>query len=67
MCAQGAPIEGNKMTTPDKHALKIARDTMKMHCVGAWIMGQTHKQAAETIERLTGEHVELEKGCTCDS
>lgn len=40
----------------DRHALKIARDTLKMSDMGALIMGgPTKEQARETIKRITGK------------
>ena len=43
------------LTVPERHQLKIARDTLKMSDVGARIMGgPTKEQAREIILRLTG-------------
>lgn len=54
------------MQIADKHALKIARDTMRMHCVGARIMGgPDHADAARTIKQLTGITAPLDEDCTC--
>ena len=50
---------------PDRHALKIARQALKYHCVGARVMGQSHREAATMIERLTGQIVGLDADCTC--
>jgi len=44
------------MTTPQKHQLKVARDTLKMSNVGAFIMGGPSKvEARAIILRLTGK------------
>ena len=54
------------MTVPEKHSLKIARQTMRMHCAGARIMGgMDHRQAVEVIERLTGKRVPTAPDCNC--
>jgi len=43
-----------------KHQLKIARDTMKMHCAGAKVMGgMDHVRAAEVLGKPVPD------GCTC--
>ena len=50
----------------DKHQLKIAKDTMRMSCVGARIMGgMDHLTAQYAIHRITGRHVPLHDDCTC--
>jgi hypothetical protein len=39
----------------EKHQLRIARDTLKMHDLGAAIMGgMTKPEARDLIRRLTG-------------
>ena len=44
------------LTIPEKHQLKIARDTLKMSKIGASIMGgMSHKEAREIIFKLTGQ------------
>jgi hypothetical protein len=54
------------MTVPDRHALKIARDTMRLTCDGAQILGgPNHMAAFETIARLTGKVVALASDCKC--
>lgn len=57
------------MGTAEKHQLKIARDTMRMHCVGARIMGgmgeDPHKEAARIILKLTGKPATIDPDCTC--
>jgi hypothetical protein len=46
--------------TPRQHQLKIARDTMRMHCLGARIMGgMDHPTAAALLGKP------LPAGCTC--
>lgn len=43
------------LSVPDRHQLKIARDTLKMSDAGVKIMGgPTKSEAREIIERLTG-------------
>ena len=45
-----------KLTVPQRHQLKVARDTLKMSDIGALIMGGPSKpEAREIIERLTGK------------
>ena len=45
-----------KLTVPERHQLKIAKDTLKMSDIGAMIMGgPTKAEAKEIIKRLTGE------------
>ncbi len=44
------------MNVPDKHQLRIARDTLRMSDAGAHIMGgMTKDKAREVILRLTGK------------
>ena len=43
------------LSVPDKHQLRIARDTLKMSDVGARIMGGPSKEEARAIIlRITG-------------
>lgn len=45
-----------KLTIPERHQLRIARDTLRMSDAGARIMGgPTKEEAREIIERLTGK------------
>lgn len=57
------------MDVGQKHQLKIARDTMRMHCTGARIMGgmgaDPHKEAARIIFKLTGRRATIDPDCTC--
>ena len=47
-----------QLSVPEKHQLKIARDTLKMSDVGARIMGgMTKEEAKQVILRLTGKKV----------
>lgn len=53
-----APVRRNprQLSVPERHQLKIARDTLKMSEPIARVMGgPTHAQAAEIIHRLTGK------------
>lgn len=44
----------SKLTVPERHQLKIARQTLKYSDAGALIMGgPTKKEAREIIKRLT--------------
>lgn len=44
------------MTIPEKHELRIARDTLRMSDAMLGVMGGPSKeQARETIRRLTGK------------
>ena len=46
------------LSVPEKHQLKIARDTLKLSDAGARIMGgMTKAEAREVIKRLTGKEV----------
>jgi hypothetical protein len=42
-----------KLSTPERHQLKIARDTLKMTDVGVKIMGGMTKEEAKEIIRRT--------------
>ena len=54
------------LSTPDRHRLKIARDTMRMSCVSARIMGgPDHIDAANTIYELSRVIVAIDADCTC--
>ena len=45
-----------ELSVPEKHQLKIARDTMKMpYAMIAVMGGPNREEAREIIERLTGE------------
>ena len=47
-----------KLTIPEKHQLKIAKDTLKMNPTMARIMGgMTKEQARKVIKKLTGKEV----------
>jgi len=47
-----------KLSVPEKHQLKIAKDTLKMSDIGAKIMGgMTKEEAKEIIRKLTGKEV----------
>jgi hypothetical protein len=44
------------LTVPEKHQLKIARDTLKMpDAIAAVMGGPTKEEAREIIRRLTGK------------
>ena len=48
----------NRLTVPDQHLLRIARDTLKMTPVMARIMGgPSPEEAIEIIRRLTAKQV----------
>ena len=57
------------MTVAERHQLKIARDTMQMHCAGAYILGglgeNPHREAARIILKLTGKPATIDPDCTC--
>ncbi len=58
----------SQLSVPERHQLKIARGSMRMHCVGVSIMGgPNHYQAADIIERLSGAIVGIDADCTCSS
>jgi hypothetical protein len=47
--------ERRRLSVPDQHQLRIARDTLKMSDVGVLVMGgPTKAEAREIIKRLTG-------------
>lgn len=51
------PNPKGPLSVPDKHQLKIARDTLKMTETMARVMGgMTHGEAKRTIYRLTGKY-----------
>lgn len=56
----GVPLRGparrRKLTVPERHQLRVARDTLKMSPAMAAVMGgPTRAEACEIIERLTGK------------
>jgi hypothetical protein len=54
------------LSVPDKHQLKIARQTLRMSCEGAFIMGgMDHPTAVQVIRRLTGGKCQQPKHCNC--
>lgn len=56
----------SRLSTPEKHQLKIARETMRMHCAATLIMGgPNHAESVKIIMRLTGKKVQLDSDCTC--
>jgi hypothetical protein len=45
-----------ELSVPERHQLRIARDTLKLSDVGAMIMGgMTKDEAVKVIYRLTGK------------
>src|SRR5208337_2949105 len=53
---RGLTIMTKNLSVPEKHQLRIARDTMKMSDIGAQIMGGMSKEEARAvILRLTGK------------
>ncbi len=49
-----------QLTIPEKHQLKIARQTLKYSDAGALIMGgMTKAEAREVIYKLTGKRAKL--------
>ncbi len=49
-----------------KHQLRIAKATLKMHCVGALVMGgMNHPQAIAIIKEFTGKTNSRFSDCTC--
>jgi len=55
------------LSVPDRHMLRISRQSMNMSCVGLRILGgPKHHQAASNIERLTGQIVGIASDCTCN-
>ena len=54
------------LSVPDKHLLRIARDSGRMPCAMLGVMGgPNHYDAAEIIARLTGAIVAIDAPCTC--
>jgi hypothetical protein len=49
----------------DRHALRIARQTMRETCVMARVLGVSHVNASYTIARITGKRTPLPAGCDC--
>ena len=58
-------VANNRLDTFERHQLKIAKDSMKLSCIGCWIMGgPNHVEAANIIKKLTGKVI---KGtCECE-
>lgn len=55
--------KGRELSVPEKHQLKIARDTLKMNETMARVMGgPSHAEAREIILRLTGRPTPNPKG-----
>lgn len=53
------------LSVPEKHMIKIAKDTMKLSCIGAKIMGgMNHLRAVNTL-REHGYNVNLDPDCVC--
>lgn len=52
------------ITVPERHQLKIARDTMKTICSFTGVMGMTHREAARIIAKLGGRPINV-AGCYC--
>ena len=50
----------------NKHQLNIAHKTMFLSCVGAVILGMSHKEAKAVIERLSKSKVNLDPDCECE-
>jgi hypothetical protein len=54
------------LSVPEKHQLRIARDSMNMNCVGVAVMGgPNHQQAVSIIHQLTGAIAGINFDCTC--
>lgn len=54
------------LSVPERHQLKVARGSMRMHCAGALIMGgPNHYQSARIIEQLTGAIIGIDADCKC--
>ncbi len=60
----------SRLSIPERHQLKVARDTMRWLCcvVGKkGILGGTnHREAQRVIRRLTRKSVALPDNCSCD-
>jgi len=48
------------MTVPERHRRKIAKDTMRLHCAGAFILGGMNHLAAAS---LLGRRVPTDCNC----
>jgi hypothetical protein len=56
----------NKLGNGETHQLKIARDSMKLSCIGCRCLGgPNHKESQEVILKLTNKLVKLDSDCTC--
>lgn len=54
------------LTVPERHQLRIARDTVKRPCAMARVLGgMDHLRAVNTIRNLTGSDIKLPDGCDC--
>lgn len=57
-----------KLQGADAHQARVARDTLRLSCAGARIMGgiTSHYEAVAVLHRLTGIVAGLPDGCTCE-
>lgn len=54
------------LSVPDKHALRIAKDSMNMNCAILGVMGgPNHREAVNVIHRLSGAIAGISFNCTC--
>lgn len=54
------------LSVPDRHQLKIARDSLRAPCAMLGVMGgPNHREAREIIHRLTGAIAGINFDCTC--
>lgn len=54
------------LSVPERHQLKIARDSMRYACAMLAVMGgPNHVEAATTIYALTGAIVAIDNRCNC--
>lgn len=54
------------LSVPERHQLRIARDSMRMACPMLGVMGgPNHREATAIIARLTGAIAGIDAECTC--
>ena len=55
------------LSVPDKHRLRIARDSVRAPCAMLGVTGgPNHSQARNIIHQLTGQIVGIDADCTCN-
>ena len=57
---------GQALSVPERHQLRIARDSMRYACPMLGVLGgPNHYRAASIIHELTGQIVCIDADCVC--